>query len=202
MYNPYIKRLLDFICSLLGLLLLFPVIFILVLVLIVVNKGEPFFLQLRPGKNGELFKIIKFKTMSDLKSSDSKDKEHNISRITKAGAFIRKYSLDEVLQLINVLKGDMSLVGPRPLLVEYLPLYNDIQKKRHDVRPGITGWAQVKGRNAISWNQKFEYDVWYVEHLSFVLDVKILFLTILKVVKKEGVNTNQNITMQAWKGNG
>ncbi|TSE05005.1 MULTISPECIES: sugar transferase [Aquimarina] len=199
MYNPYIKRVFDFFLSLSGVLLLSPFIIILVLILFVVNKGKPFFLQQRPGKNGKLFKIIKFKTMSDLKS-DEKD-VHNVSRITKVGAFIRKYSLDEILQLINVLKGDMSLIGPRPLLVEYLPLYNDIQKKRHNVRPGITGWAQVKGRNTISWIQKFEYDVWYVENISFMLDVKILFLTLQKVVKKEGVNVDQNTIMPAWKGN-
>lgn len=200
MYNPYVKRLLDFVLSFLGIVMLSPIILVLVLLLIVVNNGKPFFFQLRPGKNGRLFKIIKFKTMSDLKSED-KDDVHNVSRITKAGAFIRKYSLDEILQLINVLKGDMSLIGPRPLLVEYLPLYNETQKKRHNVRPGITGWAQVKGRNAISWNQKFEYDVWYVENLSFILDIKILFLTIKKVIKKEGVNIDQNTIMPAWKGN-
>ncbi len=200
MYNPYVKRLLDFVLSFLGIVMLSPIILVLVLLLIVVNSGKPFFFQLRPGKNGRLFKIIKFKTMSDLKSED-KDDVHNVSRITKSGAFIRKYSLDEILQLINVLKGDMSLIGPRPLLVEYLPLYNETQKKRHNVRPGITGWAQVKGRNAISWNQKFEYDVWYVENLSFILDIKILFLTIKKVIKKEGVNIDQNTIMPAWKGN-
>ncbi|EZH75332.1 UDP-galactose phosphate transferase [Aquimarina atlantica] len=200
MYNPYVKRLLDFVLSFLGIVMLSPIILVLVLILIVVNNGKPFFFQLRPGKNGRLFKIIKFKTMSDLKSED-KDDVHNVSRITKAGAFIRKYSLDEILQLINVLKGDMSLIGPRPLLVEYLPLYNETQKKRHDVRPGITGWAQVKGRNTISWSQKFEYDVWYVENLSFILDIKILFLTIKKVIKKEGVNIDQNTIMPAWKGN-
>ncbi|PKV50995.1 lipopolysaccharide/colanic/teichoic acid biosynthesis glycosyltransferase [Aquimarina sp. MAR_2010_214] len=200
MYNPYIKRMLDFVLSFFGITLLSPVILMLVLILVIVNKGKPFFFQLRPGKNGELFKIIKFKTMSDLKSGDEHN-EHNVSRITKAGAFIRKYSLDEILQLINVLKGDMSLIGPRPLLVEYLPLYNDEQQKRHDVRPGITGWAQVKGRNAISWNQKFEYDVWYVKNLNLILDIKILFLTIKKVIIKEGVNVDQNITMTAWKGN-
>ncbi|WP_438423363.1 sugar transferase [Aquimarina macrocephali] len=200
MYNPYVKRLLDFVLSFFGIVLLSPIITVLVLILIVVNRGKPFFFQLRPGKNGQLFKIIKFKTMADLRSED-KDDVHNVSRITKAGAFIRKYSLDEILQLINVLKGDMSLMGPRPLLVEYLPLYNETQKKRHDVRPGITGWAQVKGRNTISWSQKFEYDVWYVENLSFMLDIKILFLTIKKVIKKEGVNIDQNTIMPAWKGN-
>lgn len=200
MYNSYIKRILDFVLSFLGILLLLPIIVMIVLILTIVNKGKPFFFQSRPGKNGELFKIIKFKTMSDLKSED-KDNVHNVSRITKAGAFIRKYSLDEILQLINVLKGDMSLIGPRPLLVEYLPLYNKEQQKRHNVRPGITGWAQVKGRNTISWNQKFEYDVWYVENISFILDIKILLLTFKKVIKKEGVNIDQNTIMPAWNGN-
>ena len=200
MYNSYIKRILDFVLSFLGILLLLPIIVMIVLILTIVNKGKPFFFQSRPGKNGELFKIIKFKTMSDLKSED-KDNVHNVSRITKAGAFIRKYSLDEILQLINVLKGDMSLIGPRPLLVEYLPLYNKEQQKRHNVRPGITGWAQVKGRNTISWNQKFEYDVWYVKNISFILDIKILLLTFKKVIKKEGVNIDQNTIMPAWNGN-
>jgi lipopolysaccharide/colanic/teichoic acid biosynthesis glycosyltransferase len=200
MYNPYVKRLLDFMLSFFGIVLLSPIITVLVLILIVVNRGKPFFFQLRPGKDGRLFKIIKFKTMSDLRSENKND-VHNVSRITKAGAFIRKYSLDEILQLINVLKGDMSLMGPRPLLVEYLPLYDETQKKRHNVRPGITGWAQVKGRNTISWSKKFEYDVWYVENLSFILDFKILFLTIKKVIKKEGVNIDQNTIMPAWKGN-
>ena len=200
MYNPFIKRILDFILSFFGILLLLPIITMIVLILIVVNKGKPFFFQSRPGKNGELFKIIKFKTMSDLRSEDKND-VHNVSRITKAGAFIRKYSLDEILQLINVLKGDMSLIGPRPLLVEYLPLYNKEQQKRHNVRPGITGWAQVKGRNTISWSQKFEYDVWYVENISFTLDIKILLLTFKKVIKKEGVNIDQNTIMPLWDGN-
>jgi len=200
MYNPYVKRFLDIILSLIGILFLAPIIVLIVLILLFVNRGKPFFLQTRPGKDEQLFKIIKFKTMSDLKANDKGD-VHNVARITKVGAFIRKYSLDEILQLINVLKGDMSLIGPRPLLVDYLPLYNDTQKKRHNVKPGVTGWAQVKGRNAISWSQKFEYDVWYIENINLALDVKILFLTIQKVLKKEGVNINQNITMPAWKGN-
>ena len=200
MYNTYIKRILDLVLSLAGLLLLFPIILIFSIVLIVVNKGKPFFLQSRPGKNGELFNIIKFKTMRDLESTTEKD-VHSLSRVTKVGAFIRKYSIDEIMQLFNVLKGDMSLVGPRPLLIEYLPLYNPIQAKRHDVRPGITGWAQIKGRNAITWNQKFEYDVWYVENLSFLLDLRILWFTLLKVIKKEDVNSGNEVTMEVWQGN-
>ncbi|WP_062059408.1 sugar transferase [Aquimarina longa] len=200
MYRNYIKRIVDIFFSFFGILLVSPIIIVLILVLLFVNRGKPFFLQQRPGKKNRLFKIIKFKTMSDLRP-DNKNDVHNVSRITKAGAFIRKYSLDEILQLINVLKGDMSLIGPRPLLVDYLPLYNEEQQMRHDVRPGITGWAQVKGRNAISWDQKFEYDVWYVKNLTFGLDVKILLLTIKKVIQKEGVNVDQNKTMPAWKGN-
>lgn len=200
MYHLFLKRLFDFFLALLILLGLMPVILLLVLILFFVNNGKPFFLQKRPGKNEKLFNIIKFKTMADFKSDTGGD-IHSVSRVTKIGGFIRKYSLDEVLQLINVIKGDMSIIGPRPLLIEYLPLYNDIQKKRHLVRPGITGWAQVKGRNAISWGQKFEYDVWYVENISFVLDVKIFFLTVKKVIKKEGVNIDQNTIMPVWEGN-
>lgn len=200
MYPHYFKRFIDFGLSLLGLLLFFPVIITFIVILIIVNKGKPFFFQERPGKNGMLFKIIKFKTMTDTHST--KDEEvHSLSRVTKVGAFIRKYSIDEIMQLVNVLKGDMSLVGPRPLLVEYLPLYNDTQQKRHYVKPGITGWAQVKGRNSISWRQKFEYDVWYVENISFSLDVRILFLTVKKVFVREGVNADDNQTMEVWKGN-
>ncbi|WP_303317711.1 sugar transferase [Flavivirga abyssicola] len=200
MYSLFFKHFLDFLISVIGLIVLSPLILIIIMVLIFTNKGKPFFLQQRPGKDGKLFKIIKFKTMTDL-NPNSKKGEHSLSRVTKPGAFIRKYSLDEVLQLVNVLKGDMSIIGPRPLLVEYLPLYNDVQKTRHHVRPGITGWAQVKGRNALSWDQKFGYDVWYVKNLSLSLDVKIFFLTVLKVIKKDGVNTNENMTMPTWKGN-
>lgn len=200
MYLNYFKRVIDFGLSLLGLLLFLPIIVTFIVILIMVNKGKPFFFQERPGKNGTLFKIIKFKTMTDTRST--KDEEvHSLSRVTKVGAFIRKYSIDEIMQLVNVLKGDMSLVGPRPLLVEYLPLYNTTQQKRHHVKPGITGWAQVKGRNSISWPQKFEYDVWYVDHISFGLDIKILCLTVKKVFVREGVNADENQTMEVWKGN-
>ncbi|WP_010179263.1 sugar transferase [Aquimarina agarilytica] len=200
MYNPFLKRVFDFIMSFLGFLLLSPIIIVLIVILLFVNNGKPFFFQQRPGKKGVPFNIIKFKTMIDIDSE--KDEEvHNLSRVTKVGAFIRKYSLDEVLQLVNVLKGDMSLVGPRPLLMEYLPQYNTIQNKRHDIRPGITGWAQVKGRNSITWSKKFEYDVWYVENVSLILDVQILLLTVKKVFIKEGVNSDENLTMEVWKGN-
>ncbi|NMH88210.1 sugar transferase [Flavivirga algicola] len=200
MYSAFFKHFLDFLISVIGLVVLSPLILIIIIILIFTNNGKPFFLQSRPGKHGKLFKIIKFKTMRDL-NPNAKNEVHSLTRVTKAGAFIRKYSLDEVLQLVNVLKGDMSIIGPRPLLVEYLPLYDDVQKTRHHVRPGITGWAQVKGRNALSWDQKFEYDVWYVKNLSFSLDIKIFFLTVLKVIKKDGVNTNENMTMPTWKGN-
>src|SRR5690554_8229415 len=166
----------------------------------IANRGRPFFFQKRPGKNEKMFKIIKFKTMND-----KKDLEGNLlsdaERLTAVGKFVRKTSLDEIPQLLNVIKGDMSLIGPRPLLVDYLPLYNSIQKRRHEVRPGITGWAQVNGRNAISWEQKFNYDVWYVNNISLALDIKILFMTILKVFKSEGISQDGQATMTKFKGN-
>jgi lipopolysaccharide/colanic/teichoic acid biosynthesis glycosyltransferase len=180
-------------------IILLPVFIVVILSLLITNNGKPFFFQLRPGLHGKVFKMIKFKTMNDKKDNggnllpDSK-------RLTRMGKFIRKTSLDEIPQLLNVIKGDMSLIGPRPLLVEYLPLYNNYQKRRHEVKPGITGWAQVNGRNAISWEMKFEYDVWYVDHLSFLLDIKIFFLTIKKVFKSEGINQNGYATMPLFKG--
>jgi lipopolysaccharide/colanic/teichoic acid biosynthesis glycosyltransferase len=170
------------------------------MLLIIINKGTPFFFQTRPGKNEKLFKIIKFKTMTDARDAKGEllpDKE----RITWIGNIIRKTSLDEIPQLLNVIKGDMALVGPRPLLPEYLPLYDEEQKKRHLVKPGITGWAQVNGRNAISWKEKFKYDVWYVENQSFLLDVKILFLTVKKVFKSEGISAANSVTMEKFRGN-
>lgn len=198
-YTNFFKRILDFILALLGLLILSPIFVVTLIYLSISNKGKPFFFQKRPGKNEKPFNIIKFKTMND-----NKDKHGELLpfeyRITKTGAFIRKYSLDEIPQLINVLKGDMSLIGPRPLLMQYLPLYNEQQKKRHNVKPGITGWAQVNGRNAITWKQKFELDIWYVEHLSFIVDLKILLLTIKKVVIKEGVNSDANLNMPTFMG--
>ena len=200
MYKTVFKRVFDFLAALLGLVLLSPVFFIVTIGLYFANQGKPFFFQSRPGKNGVIFKIIKFKTMND-----KKDKAGNLlsdgERLTKIGTFVRKTSLDEIPQLLNVLKGDMSLIGPRPLLPEYLPLYNEVQKRRHEVRPGITGWAQVNGRNAISWEKKFEYDVWYVEHLSFLLDIKIFFLTLKKVFVSEGINMQGQVTTEAFKGN-
>jgi undecaprenyl phosphate N,N'-diacetylbacillosamine 1-phosphate transferase len=200
MYNNFFKPLFDFTASLIALILLSPMLLLLIVVLAFVNKGQPFFFQQRPGKNGVVFKLIKFKTMRD--AFDNKgvclsDKK----RITPFGGFVRKSSLDELPQLINVVKGDMSLIGPRPLLVKYVPLYSKTQIRRHEVKPGITGWAQVNGRNAIDWNRKFELDVWYVDDLSFALDMKILFLTVLKVFKREGINATQNNTMLPFEGN-
>ncbi len=164
-----------------------------------VNKGKPFFFQKRPGKNEKIFSIIKFKTMNDKKDSNGNLLPFH-ERVTKVGSFVRKYSLDEIPQLLNVIIGDMSLIGPRPLLVQYLPLYNSTQKRRHDVRPGISGWAQVNGRNAISWEQKFEFDVYYVDHLSFLLDLKILWLTAKKVLVREGVNASETLNMEEFSG--
>ena len=200
MYKTYLKRLLDVVLSFLGLLVLSPILLLVILLLAIANNGKPFFFQMRPGLKGHLFKIIKFKTMNDKKDSNGKLLNDSL-RLTKIGNFVRKTSLDEIPQLINVLKGDMSLIGPRPLLPEYLPLYNDEQKKRHNVRPGITGWAQVNGRNAINWQQKFEYDVWYVQHLSFKLDVKIIIQTFQKVLKSEGIYASSTIVMNRFKGN-
>lgn len=200
MYNPSLKRLLDFTLSLVGFLLISPVFLLITLFLFFANQGKPFFFQERPGKDGKIFKVIKFKTMND-----KKDKQGNLlpdaDRLTKIGSFVRKTSLDEIPQLINVIKGDMSLIGPRPLLVQYLPLYSEEQARRHEIRPGITGWAQVNGRNAISWQQKFEYDVWYVDHVSFSLDLKIIWMTVMKVVKSEGINAAENVTMEPFRGN-
>ena len=200
MYKNLVKRAGDFIIALIGILILSPIFIIVVVGLYLANNGKPFFFQSRPGKDGRVFRIIKFKTMND-----KKDAQGNLlsdaDRLTPIGAFVRKTSLDEIPQLINVLKGDMSLIGPRPLLVQYLPLYNEFQKRRHEVRPGITGWAQVNGRNAISWDQKFKYDVWYVDHVSFLLDLKIFFLTIKKVFVREGISAEGQAPMEAFKGN-
>lgn len=199
MYKNFIKSILDFTLALFGILITSPIVSIIALFLTIANKGNPFFLQKRPGKNGKLFTIIKFKTMND-----KKDRKGNFlsdeQRITKIGTVVRKLSLDEIPQLINVLKGDMSLIGPRPLLPEYVPLYNETQKRRHEVKPGITGWAQVNGRNAISWEQKFDYDVWYVDNLSFLLDLKIVFLTIKKVLKQEGISAKNTATIECFQG--
>ncbi len=200
MYKNFIKPLADISAAAVLLICASPFLLVLILLLAYANKGDVFFTQGRPGRNGRIFKLIKFKTMRDAYDEQGNplpDKD----RVTKTGKFIRGASLDELPQLFNVLKGDMSLVGPRPLLVKYLPLYNASQARRHEVKPGITGWAQVNGRNAISWEQKFEYDVWYVDHISLSLDVKILFKTVKKVVVKEGVNSSEEKTMPAFTGN-
>ena len=201
MYRHFFKRFFDFFFALIGLIVLSPIFFILWVWLTIANKGAgAFFLQERPGKDEKIFKVIKFKTMND-----RRDAKGNLlpdsERLTRIGRFVRSLSLDELPQLINVLKGDMSLIGPRPLLIQYLPLYDEMQRRRHEVRPGMTGWAQVNGRNAISWQQKFEYDVWYVDNLSFSLDVKIISKTIEKVFKREGINSETAVTMEEFKRN-
>lgn len=200
MYQKFVKRSLDIVISVLVLLIFLPFGCLITVVLTIVNHGKPFFFQVRPGLNEKLFKIMKFKTMTDAVNEQGKLLS-DAERMTAIGSFIRKTSLDEIPQLINVLKGEMSIVGPRPLLPEYVPLYTAIQKKRHEVRPGITGWAQVNGRNAISWQQKFEYDVWYVQNVSAQLDIKIVFLTIKKILKREGISAENTATMEKFKGN-
>ena len=200
MYKKFLKRILDFSISLVALILLSPVIIILIILLMLVNNGKPFFFQKRPGKNTKIFTIIKFKTMKDPKKNES-ELINQEQRITKVGAFIRKTSLDELLQLVNVLKGDMSLIGPRPLLIEYLPLYNKEQARRHMVKPGITGWAQVNGRTALSWKEKFALDVWYVDHLNFNNDLKILLKTIQKIFNREDMDSIEDASFGGWNGN-
>lgn len=192
-----IKRLIDLFISILLLIVTLPVTLPVTLLLFFLNSGKPFFFQKRPGKKERIFTIVKFKTMSD-----KKDRYGNLLpdalRLTWVGKFVRKTSIDELPQLINVMKGDMSLIGPRPLLVQYLSYYSDVQKRRHEVRPGITGWAQVNGRNAITWDEKFAYDVWYVEHCGFLLDCKIILMTMLKVFKSEGISAKGHATMPTF----
>jgi lipopolysaccharide/colanic/teichoic acid biosynthesis glycosyltransferase len=199
LYRNFFKRFFDLVVSLVALIALIPVFGVVILLLLFANQGKPFFVQRRPGKNARIFYLVKFKTMNDRKDESGKLLPDE-KRLTTVGKFIRKTSLDEIPQLINVLKGDMSLVGPRPLLVEYLPLYDDTQKRRHEVRPGITGWAQVNGRNAISWEQKFEYDVWYVDHVSLQTDIRIMWRTVRKVFKTEGISQQGHATMPVFKG--
>lgn len=200
MYKHFFKRLIDFILVLCALLIIWPILLIFAIWLHFANKGTGvFFFQERPGKNGKIFKVIKYKTMTD-----ERDEQGNLlpdaERLTKVGRFVRSTSIDELPQLFNVLKGDMALIGPRPLLPQYLPLYSKEQARRHEVRPGITGWAQINGRNAISWTKKFEYDVWYVDHCSFLLDLKIVFLTIKKVFVREGISQEGQATMEFFNG--
>lgn len=200
MYKHFFKRFFDFFIALIGLIVLSPIFVFVTIGLYFANQGKPFFFQSRPGLNEKIFKIIKFKTMNDKKDANG-NLLSDAERLTPIGLFVRKTSLDEIPQLINVLKGDMAIIGPRPLLPQYLPLYNEVQKHRHDVRPGITGWAQVNGRNAISWTKKFDLDVWYVDNLSLNLDIKIFFLTIKKVVVREGIAAEGQVTTEAFNGN-
>lgn len=200
MYRLVIKPLIDLCIALAALLLISPILLSIMLLLLFFNQGKPFFLQRRPGKDGRIFTIIKFKTMNDKKDYLGNLLPDN-QRLTKVGSFVRKTSIDELPQLLNVLKGDMSLVGPRPLLPEYLHLYDDFQRKRHNVKPGITGWAQVNGRNAIGWDRKFELDVWYAENVSFILDVRIVLKTIVKVLLRKGISASVLINMEPFKGN-
>ena len=201
MYKDFWKRVIDFILSLLALAILWPILLVITIWLHFANKGAgAFFLQERPGKNEKIFKVVKFKTMTD-----ERDAEGNLlpdaDRLTNVGRFVRSTSIDELPQLINVVKGDMALIGPRPLLSQYLPLYSEEQARRHEVRPGITGWAQCHGRNAISWTRKFELDVWYVDHCSFLLDLRILFIILKKVFVREGISQEGQATMEFFTGN-
>lgn len=200
LYRYFFKSVLDRTIALIVLLLASPVLLAITVALWIANDRKPFFFQRRPGKGNKVFSIIKFKTMNDRKDAGGQLLP-DADRLTTMGRLVRKTSLDELPQLINVLKGDMSLIGPRPLLEEYLPLYNNRQIRRHEVRPGITGWAQVNGRNALDWQKRFELDVWYVDHLSFWLDVRIVFKTIMKVLKSEGVNSATSATMEKFTGN-
>jgi len=199
MYKHFFKRVIDFTASLIGFIVVLPLFVLIVLFLTIANDGKPFFFQKRPGKNGKVFKIVKFKTMNDKKDKDGKLLSDEV-RLTAVGKFVRKTSLDEIPQLLNVIIGDMSLIGPRPLLTDYLHLYNDFQNRRHEVKPGITGWAQVNGRNAISWDKKFEYDVWYVDNIGFLLDCKIILKTVQKVIQSEGINAQDGNTIEPFNG--
>jgi len=204
MYQHFFKRLIDFLLSLIAIICISPFLLILMALLYFANEGAGvFFLQERPGLKGRIFKVIKFKTMNEKRGEDGKLLP-DLLRITKVGKFVRATSLDELPQLFNVLKGDMALIGPRPLLKQYLPLYSEEQMRRHDVRPGISGWAQVNGRNNLSWTEKFKLDVWYVDHLSFALDIKIIFMTVMKVFKRESINSTEtagkNITEANFDG--
>ena len=201
MYRKYLKRWLDFVIVFCVLAVIWPILLLVTLWLHFANKGAgAFFTQERPGRNGKIFKVIKFKTMTDERDADG-NLLPDAERLTPVGRFVRSTSIDELPQLINVLKGDMALIGPRPLLVKYWPLYSKEQARRHEVRPGITGWAQCHGRNSISWTEKFKLDVWYVDHCSFLLDLKIVFLTIKKVLVREGISQEGQATMEPFNGN-
>lgn len=200
MYKNFFKRTIDFICSLVGIIIISPILVFVIIWLYIANKGSVFFFQDRPGKDGKIFKVIKLKTMTDERDSSGLLLPDD-QRLTTVGKFVRSTSLDEIPQLINVLKGDMSLIGPRPLLPQYLPLYSKEQARRHEVRPGITGWAQVNGRNAISWTRKFELDIEYVDNISLAMDMKIIFATIKKVFVREGISQDGQATMEYFNGN-
>ena len=201
MYTYFFKRFFDILFSLIGLICLSPLLLVVTVWLHFANKGAgAFFMQERPGKNAKIFKVVKFKTMTDEKDSEGKLLPDSV-RLTRVGKFVRSISIDELPQLWNILKGDMSFIGPRPLLPKYLPLYTLTQMRRHEVRPGISGWAQTHGRNDISFTKRFEYDVWYIDHLTLWLDIKILFLTIKKVFKREGISAQGHATMESFNGN-
>ena len=199
MYSHFVKRILDFLMAIIGFIILLPLFICITILLFIANNGKPFFIQKRPGKDCKVFQIVKFKTMNDKKDKEGK-LLHDSLRLTKVGKFVRRTSLDEIPQLLNVIKGEMSIIGPRPLLTDYVHLYNAYQNRRHEVKPGITGWAQVNGRNAISWDKKFELDVYYVSNISFLLDVKILFLTVKKVLKSEGISAENEATIEPFEG--
>lgn len=200
MYRSFVKRLLDFVLAFIALTILFLPLLFITIWLHFANKGAgAYFFQERPGRNGKVFKIVKFKTMTDERDANGNLLPDEV-RLTKIGRFVRGCSIDELPQLWNVLKGDMAFIGPRPLLVQYLPLYSKEQARRHEVRPGITGWAQCHGRNAISWTEKFKYDVWYVDHLSFLVDMKVIFITIKKVLIRDGISQEGQATMEAFNG--
>ena len=199
-YQKYFKRLMDIFISLSALLILAPLILVITMVQLIIYRGKPFYLQERPGLNCSVFKIIKFKTMSDHRGADGELLPDEI-RLNSFGQFLRWTSLDEILQFVNILKGDMSLIGPRPLLKEYLPLYNEFQNRRHRVKPGITGWAQVKGRNQVNWEERFRLDVWYTENVTLLLDLKIVILTAVKVLTAHGIRGEGSQTMKKFKGN-
>lgn len=200
LYKSIFKRFLDFWISLIVLIIISPILLVVTVWLHFANKGAgAFFFQERPGKDGKIFKVIKYKTMTDERDSDGNLLPDEV-RLTKVGKFVRSTSIDELPQLINVLKGDMALIGPRPLLVQYLPLYSPEQARRHEVRPGISGWAQCHGRNAISWTEKFKLDVWYVDHVTLMTDLKVIWITIMKVLKRDGISQVGNATMEAFNG--
>lgn len=199
-YAKYIKRIIDFLLSLCAIVVLSPILLILTAIGAVAMKGNPFFTQQRPGKNEKIFRLIKFRTMSNAKDKDGKLLPDN-KRLTKYGKFLRSTSLDELPELFNILKGDMAIVGPRPLLVKYLPLYSERQRHRHDVRPGLTGLAQVSGRNAINWEEKFELDIKYITGISAALDIKIILGTVKAVLIREGISSETSLTMEEFKGN-